>query len=65
MYRCTICGNTNEFIEYVDFVKVRFKQEPEFEVTEEDWSDGEVIAVECGECGYQENPYNRKVIILE
>jgi hypothetical protein len=54
-----------EFIEYVDLVKIRFKQSPEFEVIEEDWSNGEVIAVECGECGYEESPYNREVIVFE
>jgi len=65
MYKCTRCGNTDEFIECVNLIKVRLKQKPEYEVLEMDWSGGEVIAVECCKCGYQENPYNGKVIIEE
>ena len=53
IYRCPKCGNDDYFIEYVDAMKVGFKQRP-FKILYKD-AIGSVTDVMCANCGYSDN----------
>ena len=53
IYRCPKCGNDDYFIEYVDAMKIGFKQRP-FKILYKD-AIGSVTDIECAECGYTDD----------
>jgi len=51
-YKCLICGNDDEFLEYYDLVEIWIKQKPEFEIVSYE-TEGEIVKVRCMKCGHE------------